>query len=101
MTGDERVKLAFDLIRTANTLLSSFPFSEAARDLRRQEDAAWFFNPTLMVQPGAVADLEQKIRLLNAAAAFVREVKSVRDEVAARSEEREAAAIATSDRMQK
>lgn len=79
MTADERVAMAFDLIRSAAMLLTMFPYREAAADLRRQEDMAWFTNPTLMQRHGK-DDLRRKLRLLDAAAAFVAEWEAVKAE---------------------
>lgn len=83
MTTDDNVKLAYDLIRSAATLLSAFPYAEAATSLRRQEEMAWFTNPTMMIAPGAVDDLKRKLRLLDAAAAFVAEWEAVKAEALA------------------
>lgn len=79
LTGEQRVRLAFDLIQSAAVMLSAFPYAEAADALRRQETGAWLTDPTAMrrVDPD---DLVRKIRLLDAAAAYVLVWEEVRTE---------------------
>lgn len=77
------VKHAFDMIGTAATLLGAFPYAEAAASLRRQKDAAYYINPTVIIGAGAFEDLNRKIRLLDAAAAFAREWDAVKAEALA------------------
>lgn len=80
--ADRDVTLAFDLIRSAATLLSAFPFAEAAASLRQQEDRVWFLDP-ITAQRIDRKDLERKLRLLDAAAAFAKVYREVGNDVLA------------------
>ncbi len=77
LTVDEHITLAFDLILSAATMLSAFPYADAAEALRRHEAGAWLTDPTAMQSVDA-GDLLLKLRLLDAAAAFAREWESVK-----------------------
>lgn len=80
--GIRNVEFAFGLIKSAAELLSVFPYQEAADSLRRQETAAWMFDPTTMLYHDR-NDLERKLRLLDAAADFIREWDAVKAEALA------------------
>lgn len=75
----QNVELAFGMIRSAATLLSAFPFGEAAASLRRQEEMSYLTDPTL-AQNTDREDLKRKLRLLDAAASFIREWDAVKVE---------------------
>lgn len=76
------IDMAFGMIKSAATMLSAFPYGEAAASLRRQENDAWFTDPTMMLYHDRV-DLNRKLRLLDAAANFIREWDAVKAEAMA------------------
>lgn len=84
MNAEERVEFAYNSIKTAAGLLHTAEvvlestYAEMALSLRRQEDVAWFLDPTTMMQPGVKEDLERKIRLLNITAKFLKGWNEVR-----------------------
>ncbi len=75
--AQQTIDMAFGMIRTAATLLSAFPYGEAAASLRRQEDSAWLTDPTMMLYHDR-DDLNRKLRLLDAAANFLLEWEAVK-----------------------
>ena len=81
--SDAAVAMAFDLIRSAATMLSMFPYKDAVDSLQRQADIAWYLNPTIMLSRANREDMDRKIRLLRAAATFIAEWDAVEAETLA------------------
>ena len=75
----DNVKIAFEGIRNAAAILSAFPYDKAAASLREQINAAWDHDPTSMMECAMKEDFDLKLRLLDTAAAFVREWEEVRE----------------------
>lgn len=74
--ADAAYALAFQSIATCAAVLHVTDIARCAEQLRRSADMAWFTDPTIMLSRRNVQDIEAKQRLLDAAAAFLREIDS-------------------------
>ena len=80
--GQDRIEMAFGIIRGMGGLVELFPFREAAAELRGRVDAAFYVDPTAakdyLAGEGSV---DVQLRLLDAAADFADAMELARREV--------------------
>lgn len=74
--ADVAYAMAFQAITTSAVMLRGADIAQCADQLRQSANMAWFIDPTTMRDPRNVQEIEAKQRLLDAAAAFLREIDS-------------------------
>lgn len=88
MADAKSVVPLFEAIAVAAQLLRQHEPAEIVSAWKRQAETAYFTDPTLMLKVHAQrADMDRKLRMLEAAADFVAAVDKIRDEALAGLEE--------------
>ena len=92
MNEEDQIDFVFSTIGNAAQLLSMVRPGDCAKAFRSQMDRSFITDPTMALQVLAKKkDVDQKLRLLDAAAKFVEEFTAVADEVVAQAAAQEEA----------